>query len=308
MAKPEGKTELGEVVKAEGVRLDGLVRRCFPGREDSGDRAGRMKYIMLSGGKRLRPLLAVQTFRSAGGEGRKIYPFAFLWEILHNFSLVHDDLPVMDDDSHRRGKPTLHTLYGMNAALLTGIDLLCYTFELALDAAGEYELSPPMIEKVLNILTEAAGFEGMIKGQMMDLYWEGKDADVGTVSTIHRLKTARMIEGPVGMGAVLAGVTGERLAAVRDYGLHLGLAYQIADDLLDCRSDFERMGKMTGRDKLLKKATFPSLLGEQESEDLLKDEIIKAREALLRSGMCSLFLEGLLDFILERGTGCVSEN
>jgi geranylgeranyl diphosphate synthase type II len=303
MKRAENKLPLSEIMGIEKDRLDDLIENCFPGDDKAGDRPGMMKYAMTSGGKRLRPILCLLAFRCAGGEGKGIYPFALLWEIIHTFSLVHDDLPIMDDDDFRRGKPTLHRLYGTRAAILAGVELLCYCYELTLKLVEENDLSYTQIKEIYSILSESSGFHGMIGGQMMDLHWEGRDFNSAVVDTIHDLKTARMIEGSIAIGAILGGENGARLKALREYGICLGLAYQIADDLLDRRSDFSRMGKVTGRDSILKKATFPSVYGEEESERRLLAEVEKAGRALDRVGLSDSIFMDVLEYVRDRGTG-----
>lgn len=303
MNRSEGKMSLDTALEREGVRLRGLIGDYFEGDPESSNGEGRMKYVMTSGGKLLRPILTVLVYRSVGGKGDSIYHFALVWEILHVFSLVHDDLPIMDDDDYRRGKPTLHKRYNVKAAILTGVDLLDRCFEVVSELFERHRLPDSISGRVTAAVTEAAGFQGMVGGQMMDLYWEGREFSPETVESIHRLKTARMIEGSARMGALLGEAGEEEVEAFRDYGLHLGLAYQIADDLLDDRSDFREMGKVTKRDRELKKATYLSLCGVKETEKRLANEIEAARDALYRTGTGDILLDELLDFILERGTG-----
>jgi geranylgeranyl diphosphate synthase type II len=301
MAKVEPRSAISEVLAVEGERLDQLVDIWFPGDPGIDDREGRMKYVMRSGGKRLRPILSILAYRALGGSGDYIYPFALSWEILHNFSLVHDDLPIMDDDDYRRGRPTLHRLHGMNSAVFAGVDLLCFAYARVFGLVRDSDLPPRVGRAVLSVFTRGAGFEGMIGGQMMDLYWEGRKVDAGVVEEIHRLKTASMIEGAVEVGAVVGGATGGRLDSFRRFGLHLGLAYQIADDLLDRRADFQAMGKRTGRDSVLKKATFPSVFGEEVSERRLLEEIRRSEKALEEAGAGDSILRQVLDLVRERG-------
>ncbi len=303
MTRSERKMSLDTALEAEGGRLRELIEDYFPGDPVQANRQARMKYVMTSGGKLLRPILSVLVYRSVGGRGDSIYHFALIWEILHNFSLVHDDLPIMDDDDYRRGKPTLHKLCDMRAAILTGVDLLNYCFEYVSKLFHQFRISDPLAARLIATITEAAGFKGMVGGQMMDLYWEGREFGPDTVGSIHRRKTAGMIEGPVRMGALLGGAEEEKIEAFRAYGLHLGLAYQIADDLLDERSSFEEMGKATRRDSELEKATYLSIFGVKETENRLVNEIESARGALYRTGTGDILLGELLDFILERGTG-----
>jgi geranylgeranyl diphosphate synthase type II len=303
MTRSEQKLSLDTVMEAEAGRLRELIEDYFPGVPVPENRAARMRYVMTSGGKLLRPILSVLVYRSVGGKGDSIYHFALTWEILHNFSLVHDDLPIMDDDDYRRGKPTLHKMYDMKAAALTGVDLLNYCFEVIVGLFNRFRLSDTLAGSVIATITEAAGFEGMVGGQMMDLYWEGREFSPEIVASIHRRKTGGMIEGPVRMGAILGGAEEGKIEAFGDFGLHLGIAYQIADDLLDDRSNFQEMGKATRRDSELKKATYLAISGVKETENRLVNEIERARDALYRTGTGDILLDELLDFILERGTG-----
>jgi geranylgeranyl diphosphate synthase type II len=303
MKATDGGRSLAAVMDEERRRMCLLIDAGFPEGDAACDRGGMLRYVMTSGGKMLRPILCVLTFRSVGGRGETIYDFALLWEILHNFSLVHDDLPIMDDDAFRRGRPTLHTICGPKAAIVAGFDLLCRACELLVELVDRHSLPDPLSRRLVEIVTEAAGFDGMVCGQIMDLYWEGGTFDAEDVAGIHRRKTAGMIEGPVRMGAVLAGASGEKLESLRSFGLHLGLAYQIADDLLDRRSSFQEMGKATGRDRELKKATFLAIDGEGDSEDRLKREIRMARDGLSQSGAATEILAQVLSYALERGTG-----
>lgn len=303
MTRAEREKTLEAVLESEGARLRELIGDYFPDSPDRSDRDSRMRYMMTSGGKFLRPILCILVYRSVGGSEERIYPFALVWEILHNFSLVHDDLPIMDNDDYRRGKPTLHTVYDTNAAVLTGIDLLAFSFELLSALFRKNRLPDSVSGRVVSTVTEATGFEGMVGGQMMDLYWEGREFDPDIVGSIHRLKTARMFEGPARMGAILGGAEDEVIEAYREYGLHLGLAYQIADDLLDERSDFREMGKVTRRDSELKKATYLSVRGGEEAESRLVGEIESARRSLKRTGTDDILLGELIDFTLRRGIG-----
>jgi geranylgeranyl diphosphate synthase type II len=266
-----------------------------------------MRYVMTSGGKRLRPVLTILAYRTAGGMDARIYPFALLWEMVHNFSLVHDDLPIMDDDAYRRGKPTLHRLHGQRAAMMTGVELLLRAFALLVDRIREFDIQPRTAGDLIGTLAEASGFDGMVGGQMMDLYQEGREARGEVVETIHRMKTAKMIEGAVAMGAILGGAGDDAVEAFRAYGLHLGFAYQVADDLLDLRSDFGRMGKETGRDSVLRKATFPAVFDEARSEERLNTEVDRARAALRRLDGFDPCLEEILEFTRARGMGRTGE-
>ena len=229
---------------------------------------------MTAGGKRLRPLLMHETYRMFGGTGRVIQPLMAAIEMVHTYSLVHDDLPAMDNDQYRRGKLTTHAKYGHAMGVLAGDGLLNYAFETAMTAfdCGE---DTERVAKALKILGRKAGIYGMIGGQVVDVQSTGKVVDQGTLDFIYELKTGALLEASMMVGAVLAGATEEEVAAIEQIASDVGLAFQIRDDILDETSTLEKLGKPIHSDERNEKTTYVTLKGlEQATKDV---EEISAR-------------------------------
>ena len=219
-----------------------------------------MNYSVLAGGKRLRPMLMQETFTMFGGQGEMVYPFMAGIEMIHTYSLVHDDLPAMDNDLYRRGKKTTHAVYGETMGILAGDGLLNYAFETALKAF-DIELSPSVV-KAARILVDKAGIHGMVGGQVVDIESENsEDVSLETIEFIHEHKTAALIEASMMIGAVLAGAGEAELKKTEQIGSDVGLAFQIQDDILDVTSTTEVLGKPVGSDDRNQKTTYVSLKG-----------------------------------------------
>ena len=219
-----------------------------------------MNYSVLAGGKRLRPMLMQETFTMFGGQGEMVYPFMAGIEMIHTYSLVHDDLPAMDNDLYRRGKKTTHAVYGETMGILAGDGLLNYAFETALKAF-DIELSPSVV-KAARILADKAGIHGMVGGQVVDIESENsEDVSLETIEFIHEHKTAALIEASMMIGAVLAGAGEAELKKIEQIGSDVGLAFQIQDDILDVTSTTEVLGKPVGSDDRNQKTTYVSLKG-----------------------------------------------
>ncbi len=219
-----------------------------------------MNYSVLAGGKRLRPMLMQETFTMFGGQGELVYPFMAGIEMIHTYSLVHDDLPAMDNDLYRRGKKTTHAVYGETMGILAGDGLLNYAFETALKAF-DIELSPSVV-KAARILADKAGIHGMVGGQVVDIESENsEDVSLETIEFIHEHKTAALIEASMMIGAVLAGAGEAELKKTEQIGSDVGLAFQIQDDILDVTSTTEVLGKPVGSDDRNQKTTYVSLKG-----------------------------------------------
>lgn len=250
-----------------------------------------MNYSVQAGGKRLRPMLMWETYRMFGGRSKVIEPFMAAMEMIHTYSLVHDDLPAMDNDEYRRGKKTTHAQYGEAMGILAGDGLLNYAFETAVKA---FEIEPgnANIGKALQVLAKKAGIHGMLGGQCADLEAEGKEVPEGLLKFIYRLKTGALLEGSMLIGAILAGATGNEQKQVEQAAGELGLAFQIQDDILDVTSTIEVLGKPTGSDERNHKATWVTLHGvaqaKQEVERLsrhsveLMDALVVKNEFLTR--------------------------
>jgi geranylgeranyl diphosphate synthase type II len=224
------------------------------------DLAAAMRYSLLAGGKRIRPVLTLAMAESGGRPPRDVLPTAAAFELIHTYSLIHDDLPSIDDDDVRRGRPTSHVVYGEDVAILAGDGLFAEAFALVL----ERQTAPS--EVVVAVLTEIArstGLRGMVGGQYMDVV-AGRVAHVD-LRTMHELKTGRLIEAAVVCGALLSGVGGERLDACRAFAAELGLLFQIVDDILDVTGDLEHLGKTAGKDEAAEKLTYVSLYGLEEA-------------------------------------------
>jgi len=212
-----------------------------------------MRYSVLAGGKRIRPILAITAYEACGGDNPEIInPSACALEIVHTYSLIHDDLPCMDDDDLRRGRPTLHKKFDEATAVLAGDALHVLSFKL-MARAGSI--------KVVNELAEAIGTGGMLGGQMADVEAEGKEIDLEQIRFIHIRKTGALLRGSVRIGAILAGCGDDELARITEYGEKIGLAFQIIDDVLDIEGEQEKLGKQVGSDCKNQKATYPAVVG-----------------------------------------------
>lgn len=236
-----------------------LLQLFEPGEEPALLRKA-MRYSVTAGGKRLRPLLTIAAAETLGLSGERVMPVASALELVHTYSLIHDDLPAMDDSALRRGQPTCHRVYGEAVAILAGDALLTLAFELV---AG-YGLAEGCFEQALQIsleLAHAAGRRGMVGGQLLDLESEGRMIGLSELEQIDSLKTGALLQAAVRCGAIAAGAAPAVMKALSGYGSCLGLAFQITDDLLDREGDAAEMGKETGADQAREKATFPALLG-----------------------------------------------
>ena len=258
-----------------------------------------MNYSMQAGGKRLRPLLMAETYRMFGGTGEVIRPFMAAMEMIHTHSLIHDDLPALDNDEYRRGKKTTHVVYGEAMAILAGDALLNYAYE---TAARAFSIEPgnERIGKAFQILTGKTGIYGMLGGQCVDVEYEGKTLERERLDFIYRLKTSALIEASMMIGAVLAGASDEKTALLERVAGKVGLAFQIQDDILDVVSTTEMLGKPVGSDKENNKTTYVTLEGlEKAGEDVkrLSDEAIGELDTLEEKNP---FLMELLKSLIDR--------
>lgn len=258
-----------------------------------------MNYSMKAGGKRLRPLLMAETYRMFGGTGEVIRPFMAAMEMIHTHSLIHDDLPALDNDEYRRGKKTTHVVYGEAMAILAGDALLNYAYETAARAFA-LERGHERIGKAFRILTAKTGIYGMLGGQCVDVEYEGKNLERERLDFIYRLKTSALIEASMMVGAVLAGASDEKIALLERVAGKVGLAFQIQDDILDVVSTTETLGKPVGSDEENRKTTYVTLEGiEKAREDVrrLSDEAIEELDTLEEKNP---FLMELLKSLIDR--------
>jgi len=241
-----------------------------------------MSYSLLSGGKRLRPILMLSVYNALTGEESKIIPFGCALEMIHTYSLIHDDLPIMDNSDLRRGKPTCHKVYGDDMALLAGDALISLAFEIISDPSNLKNFPP---DKILNVVYDFGvytGIKGLVGGQVMDIVTSGMDTiDKDTILYIEKKKTASLITLAVRTGAILGGSSEEEISAITNFGINLGISYQIIDDILDVVSTPEVLGKDTNQDKKNRKATFVSLYGIDVAKKMAEEYVQKAIDYLI---------------------------
>lgn len=257
-----------------------------------------MNYSVTVGGKRLRPMLMQETYQLFGGEGDAVEPFMAAQEMIHTYSLVHDDLPAMDNDEYRRGKKTTWVAYGEDMAILAGDGLLNFAFETALKAFGKAD--PLKVAECLKILSKKAGIYGMIGGQVVDVMSEEKQIDMETLLFIHRNKTSALIQSSMMIGAVLAGASEEEVAKIEKIGEDIGLAFQIQDDILDVTSSLEVLGKPVHSDEKNEKTTYITLEGLEKSKKDVEEISHRAIAGLKSFERENQFLNELVEMLIHR--------
>jgi geranylgeranyl pyrophosphate synthase len=277
--------------------LRGLLDRELEG--ISPEVAEPIQYAVMSPGKRIRPLLLMAAYESAGGKGARAADLACSVELVHAYSLVHDDLPCMDDDVLRRGRPTVHVRFGVGPAVMAGAALMPMAVQAIVDAAPALGLDDSTVRSMVTMLTSASGAAGMVGGQLLDLRAEGKPVEREELECIHTGKTARLISASVALGGMAAGAEREDVERLERFGLRLGLAFQAIDDILDLRGDTEELGKESGRDSVLRKATYPGLFGLEEAEVISRD-LARAASAELAELRRAEGLRELARYIIDR--------
>lgn len=260
-----------------------------------------MNYSVLAGGKRLRPMLMEETYRLFGGQGKEIEPFMAAIEMIHTYSLVHDDLPAMDNDEYRRGRKTTHVVYGEAMAILAGDGLLNYAFETALKSF-EMDGNAQSKAQALTVLARKAGIYGMIGGQTADIEAEnlGDKVTQEHLMFIHAHKTSALIEAAMMIGAILAGADDRQIAEVEKAAYEIGIAFQIQDDILDLTGDEEEIGKPVGSDEKNHKTTYVTLKGLEQSAKDVEEISKKAIEILARYEVGDRYLTNLTRFLIHR--------
>ena len=283
--------------------VEGVIQKFLP--EETGYQKTvieAMNYSVLAGGKRLRPMLMEETYRLFGGKSEVVEPFMAAMEMIHTYSLVHDDLPAMDNDEYRRGRKTTHVVYGEGMAILAGDGLLNYAFETALKAF-DVEPGNQHIGKAMQVLAKKAGIYGMIGGQTADI--EAEDMDQRNVNNelllfIHENKTAALIQSSMMIGAILAGAKEEDVKAVEKIAYNVGIAFQIQDDILDITSSLEVLGKMTGSDEKNNKVTYVTLNGMEKSKEDVEKLSKEAIQLLHSFENKNDFLNQLIEALITR--------
>jgi len=259
------------------IQVEEALRDVFRDRTPHGNLYDAMNYSLLAGGKRLRPVLLLESCHLCGGEPKSALPFACAIEMIHTYSLIHDDLPCMDDDSLRRGRPTNHKVYGEATAVLAGDALLTAAFEIALAAP---DVLPERALAACRCLADAAGAAGMVGGQILDIAGEGRTLTLSELEELQGLKTGALIRAAAEMGCILAGGSDLERNALRRYAHKLGRAFQIRDDILDVTGDETTLGKTIGSDSRDGKTTFVSLKGLEDCQALVEQLTDEAGNAL----------------------------
>jgi geranylgeranyl diphosphate synthase type II len=280
--------------------VDEALAACLPPEDAPPSSVHRaMRYSVTAGGKRLRPILVIAGAEAVGGKAATVMPTACAVELIHTYSLIHDDLPAMDDDDYRRGRLTNHKVFGEAIAILAGDALLTHAFRLIAENAARVS-DPAVIREVILEVTDAAGTGGMVGGQVVDIESEGKAVTAETLEYIHLHKTAALIRASLRVGAMLGGARPADVAAIGEAGESLGLAFQIVDDILDVEGTLAELGKSAGSDERKQKATYPALHGIEASRGQARTQIARAKERLATLGPGAVPLGALADYILER--------
>ncbi len=259
-----------------------------------------MRYSVSAGGKRVRPILLMAACDAVGGDSKELLPAACALECVHTYSLIHDDLPAMDDDDLRRGKPTCHKVFGEAIAILAGDGLLTYAFELMAHDDLLKNCGSDLVTKAIYIFSKAAGVSGMVGGQTADVLFEGKPVDAETLAYIHSHKTGALIRASVEMGAILGRGDQNQIERLSSFGTALGLAFQVIDDLLDVVGDEEKLGKPVGSDIKNQKATYPALFGIEETRKRANELKEQALSALSAFGEEAEPLRAIARYVVER--------
>ena len=292
---------LTALLRTERERIDAVLETVAAGLDGPARIADPIGYAVRGGGKRLRPILCIAAYRAVRGDvPPAVYGLGAALELVHTYSLIHDDLPCMDDDPVRRGRPATHVAFGVPAATAAGAAMIPLAVGTALRAAIGLGLAREAQARVVQVLCAAAGAGGMVGGQVLDLAAEGSRLGLDELERIHRLKTGALLTAAPWLGGIAADAPGAVLDALRVYGATVGLAFQIADDILDLTGTTSVLGKTAGRDVELEKATFPSLAGLDEAERRARAEVTAGLAALEAAGVRSAELDALAHYAVER--------
>ena len=281
---------------------EALLTHMLPAEGPLADHITAMRYSLFAGGKRVRPILCLAAAEALGADPQPLLPVACALECIHTYSLIHDDLPAMDNDDLRRGMPTNHKKFGEAAAILAGDGLLSYAFELLSMPAVAEQISPSAQVRIIRHIARAVGPLGMVGGQALDIEAEGKAIPFDALQQIHRCKTGALITAAVQAGALGGQATEEQFAALTAYGEHLGLAFQIVDDLLNVEGTTEELGKAAGSDAQKQKATYPAFFGVDQAKTMAQNAVKNAVDALKDFDQQADFLRELAHYIQTRKT------
>jgi geranylgeranyl diphosphate synthase type II len=293
--------DLNNYLKHRQQRIDTALDHHLPAAECLPERLHQaVRYSVFAGGKRLRPILMLAACEAVGGDIERVLPAACAMEMIHTYSLIHDDLPAMDDDDFRRGRPTCHKVYGDALAILAGDALLTEAFILLSGMAADSPQTEDACRRAMHIVARCAGSRGMVGGQVVDMESEGKEIDLPTLEYIHTHKTGALILASVQVGAVLGGADEAAYDALTRYAEAAGLAFQVADDILDIVGDQELLGKDIGSDEARGKATYPALLGLSVARQRARELRDLALESLTEFGEVAEPLRQIAHYIVDR--------
>ncbi|MGB0910253.1 MAG: polyprenyl synthetase family protein [Nitrospirales bacterium] len=293
--------DIQEYLKAQQQRIDQLLEEIVPpGHDLAKTLYESMRYSLLGGGKRIRPILTLAAAEAIGGPNKGILPYAAALELIHTYSLVHDDLPAMDNDDYRRGRLTNHKVYGEGLAILAGDALLTMAFELCSQQSSETQIPADRQIQIIYEIATGAGHDGMVGGQVMDIQAENQDIDLITLQTIHNYKTGKLIRAAVRVGGIWAGATHDQLDSLTGYAEDIGLAFQIADDVLNMTGTREELGKDAGTDEKRGKKTYPSFYGVDGARELATDCIRRAVRRLEDFDDHADPLRALANYVIQR--------
>lgn len=293
-----GPNDLKTYLKAKAELVNQALAGYLPEAQAQPKIVIAMRYSLMAGGKRIRPVLCISTAEALGVDGRITLPAALALEMIHTYSLIHDDLPALDNDQLRRGQPTCHSRFDEPTAILAGDALLTLAFQVLAEAGSDGDAEVWL--QVIASIAAAAGFKGMVEGQMRDLSAEGARLDLAALQAMHTLKTGKLLQAAVTCGALIAGAREDQLAAIKAYGHHIGLAFQVADDLLNVTGDPQIMGKAVGTDADREKNTYPALLGLVESRRYANRLVAKALQAIDAFDTKADPLRAIAQYIVDR--------
>ena len=292
--------EFKQALKERANQVESLLKTYMPSEEGYQKIIiESMNYSLSAGGKRLRPILTMEACKAVGGNVEDSIPFAMAIEMIHTYSLIHDDLPALDNDDLRRGKKTNHIVYGEDMAILAGDALLNYAFEVMLSNSIDKK-NPNKYLKAINEIAKASGIYGMIGGQVVDIQSENKQISKDKLDYIHNNKTAAIIIGCMRAGAIIGDATSNQLEKITKYAKNIGLSFQIVDDILDILGDESKLGKKVGSDIENQKSSYPSLLGLEESKNIAHELIQEAKDSIKTINEETKFLRDLADYIIDR--------
>jgi geranylgeranyl diphosphate synthase type II len=293
--------ELKQYLEARRRQIDAALEYCLQNGTSDTCLTRAMRYSVMAGGKRLRPVLCIASAEAVGGSREKVLPLACALELIHTYSLIHDDLPAMDDDEKRRGQPTCHIQFDEATAILAGDALLTLAFKILADSGvGCDDADRLAWLQAISLVASAAGRQGMIEGQMQDMAFEGSVISINQLEVLHRLKTGKMIEAAVASGALIAGATRNQQQALHTYARQIGLAFQVADDILNVAGDPEKLGKATGTDQARGKNTYPARLSLDGAKILARQLVNNALKALGPFDKKADPLRAIARYVIER--------